>query len=68
MRNTRIKIVPDADPNGEGEWLDITTKINRDLIQDGPGKYPTSSWADQADFLQRYCPEGFHVVSIETDS
>jgi hypothetical protein len=52
-----IKIVPNAEPNAEGEWIETT--IAR--MPGGP-----SRWTDLEQLVRPFVPEGFHVVAVDT--
>lgn len=58
-RVARIKVVPDKEPNAEGEWMEVhgIIKVNR---------LGGSAHADLWDALERYAPEGYHVVAYES--
>lgn len=50
----RVKIVPDASPNADGEWawLDVSPRYLS----------PKTHW----DYLSSLAPRGFHVVQVST--
>lgn len=49
---TAIKIVPDAEPNADGEWINVDFDVP-----------PTTSWIETAQYLERFIPKGFHLVA-----
>lgn len=50
----RIKLVPNAEPNADGEWKTINVTL--------PFPSSNSSWIAAANHLAPYVPEGYHVV------
>lgn len=48
-----IKIVPDAAPNADGEWINIDAEPPQ-----------TTSWIKTAEALASFVPEGYHLVSL----
>lgn len=48
-----IKIVPDDNPDADGEWLFV-----------GWCKPKTLKWSGVIKEYQKYCPKGHHIVSI----
>jgi len=57
-REYRIKIVPNDNPNAEGEWRDA-------FLPDGITITEQTSFKDAADIFSRIIPDGYHVVSYE---
>jgi hypothetical protein len=53
----KIKIVPDAIPNADGEWVDIPL----DLAGHGHLR-----WRETERLVKPFVPEGYHVVAIES--
>jgi hypothetical protein len=52
--STRIKIVPDATPDADGEWLDIPVDL--------PDR---TRWIAMESRIRRFTPAGYHVVAVE---
>jgi hypothetical protein len=51
---TRIKIVPIASPNADGEWIDV------------PVDFPERTrWRQMESLVKNYIPEGHFIVSVE---
>lgn len=53
---TRLKIVPDDDPNADGEWIEVTRRLG----------HSSRSWRQLEALYRDDIPEGHHMVSIET--
>jgi hypothetical protein len=55
---TRIKLVPNDEPNAEGEWVELRGSVE---------VHTTLRWRELEIFLQTIgvVPEGMHVVSID---
>lgn len=53
---SRVKIVPDAEPNADGRWIDL------------PDHAPPANFVRQWDLLKPYLPAGHHVVQVESDT
>ena len=51
---TRIKIVPNATPDADGEWIDIPVDL--------PDR---TRWIAMESRVRRYIPAGHHVVAVE---
>lgn len=49
----RIKIVPDAEPNADGEWI----RLDCDMPL-------TLSWRRACDQVAGFVPVGFHIVAM----
>ncbi|MCK1668639.1 hypothetical protein [Bradyrhizobium sp. 153] len=60
MTGYRIKLVPLAEPNAEGEWRDITAL---ELARMRP---PPPGCRDAANFFASFVPEGFFLVGVES--
>lgn len=56
----RIKIVPNDDCNGDGEWMDAEA-----LPMD---PQPPYSWIESAERFDAVVPKGFHLVAVEKAS
>lgn len=55
---TWIKIVPDNNPNADGKWIEVETKIEPN---------PTRGWFQKMlDLHAVDIPPGFHAVQFET--
>ncbi len=52
--STRIKIVPDATPNADGEWINIAVDL--------PSR---TRWKFMEERVKAFVPEGHHVVAVE---
>jgi hypothetical protein len=51
---TRVKIVPDAEPNADGEWIEL------------PLDFPTRTrWRLMETLVKPHIPAGYHAVSLE---
>ena len=48
-----IKIVPDAEPNADGEWIEVAFNLP-----------VTTSWRKTDEYLSPFVPEGFHLVAV----
>lgn len=51
---TRIKIVPNKEPNADGEWIEIPLSLPE-----------RRRWTSIEHLVAPHVPEGFHVVSVE---
>jgi hypothetical protein len=49
-----IKIVPDAEPNAEGKWIEVVSTR-------GP---VSGRWTDITFFFDTFIPKGYHMVQI----
>jgi hypothetical protein len=58
-----IKVVPNATPNADGEWLTFDLPNDEKTVEVLARKF-----ADQADFFAGRCPAGHHIVSIDSES
>jgi len=54
---TRIKIVPDAEPNADGEWVECPVELPRG-----------TRWRHMETVVAQCVPAGHHVVSVECGS
>lgn len=54
---TRIKVVPDAEPNAEGEWIEAPFELP-----------PRTRWRHMEIMVARLIPPGHHVVAVEPGS
>jgi hypothetical protein len=52
---TNVKIVADAEPNADGEWINVPASV--------PVEFG-NSWIKSAEFLTPFIPEGFHIVAL----
>lgn len=51
----RLKIVPDAEPNADGEWIDVgTAQLRRDV-----------SFSATVEHFADKIPAGMHVVAVD---
>lgn len=50
---TRIKVVPDATPNADGEWLEIALDL------------PRLRWKFMKNLVTPFIPIGYHIVAVE---
>jgi hypothetical protein len=50
----QIKIVPNTDPNADGEWIDIPIDVS-----------DVRGWRNVASAVDPHVPEGFHVVAVD---
>ncbi len=53
--STSLKIVPDAEPNADGEWLAVKRNIPDDL----------RGWRALEEFFADRVPAGFHLVAVD---
>lgn len=51
---TRIKIVPDDEPNAKGEWVDVDSR-----------KITGRGWDNLVLTYADYVPAGFHIVAVD---
>ena len=52
----KIKVVPDSDPNADGEWIDCGTQ-----------QFPSRmSFKETASRLQEYCPKDHFIVQVSS--
>lgn len=51
---TRIKVVPDAEPNADGEWVE-TPLVMSDRVR----------WRIMEMLVKPFVPKGHHVVAVE---
>lgn len=51
----RLKIVPDAEPNADGRWIDVTV----------PHEAPRAGWNNVETFFRKHIPAGEHLVNYE---
>lgn len=58
MTRWRIKLVPDATPNADGRWLDVTK-------DHAMTEYAISRWMDAVRFFASDTPRGEHIISYE---
>ncbi len=49
---SRIKIVPDTEPNAEGEWVEVPLDLS-------------GRWKGMEALVAPYIPAGHHVVAVE---
>jgi hypothetical protein len=55
----RIKLVPDAEPNADGEWKTVEVTL----------PFPSgNNWLAAASRLAPYEPQGYHIVAYEIAS
>lgn len=54
---TRIKVVPDASPNAEGQWIEVPIDLPE-----------RTCWRAMEERVKRYIPAGHHAVSLERGS
>jgi hypothetical protein len=52
----RIKIVPNSNPNAEGEWVEIDLDL---------GGRERRRWRTMEHLVTPFVPEGHHVVAVE---
>lgn len=54
---TRLKIVPDNEPNADGEWIECPVEVP-----------PHTRWRHMEMLVRQAIPAGHHVVAIEPGS
>lgn len=54
MNTYKIKIVPDSEPNADGEWIAVETSAT------APRR-----WTDMVNFFRTNVPEGKHLVAVK---
>lgn len=53
-QSSQIKIVPDAEPNADGEWIEIAVDLRH-----------VRRWVNIAAIVAPYVPAGFHIVAVD---
>jgi hypothetical protein len=51
---SEIKIVPDAEPNADGEWIEVPVDLRH-----------VRRWVNIDALVKPYVPAGFHIVAVD---
>ena len=61
MTTFKLKIVPDTEPNANGQWVEQS--LDAQQIKN----FPEHDFGRQAEFLSQFIPAGFHIVAISKE-